>query len=63
MEKPYGAVMVSAEQSRVAQWSALGTRSDPTPDDARAFRILNPSAAPPSYLTWVRNWTGMSAGY
>jgi hypothetical protein len=35
---------------------------DPTPDDACAFRIMNPRAAPPRYAEWLRDQAGSCPG-
>ena len=59
MADAYGAVLVAAEVVRgVFHWSL-----DPTAEPAKAFRIVNPSLAPPDYLNWVRTWHDSANGY
>jgi hypothetical protein len=62
MPWPYGAVLVSADTPQRRPPAATGS-AEPIPDDGRAFRIVNPSLAPPEYLNWIREWHAISKGY
>jgi hypothetical protein len=60
---PYGTVVVHAlqlsEHNPFDSWHA-----DPTPEDAVAFRIVNPGAAPPDYAARiVKDCGGICRGY
>jgi hypothetical protein len=58
----YGLVLVHAFQ--VSEHSAFDMWTpDPTPEDAMAFRIVNPRLAPDGYAAWITKQCGPCKGF
>lgn len=62
MPWPYGAVLLAVDTVARIGMSAV-RRDESTPESVRAFRIVNPSLAPPGYLNWIREKHATSNGY